>query len=38
MFEIKLMNLEKKIKTNSAIEKNILIKKLIIDICNTANS
>ena len=32
------LDLEKKIKTNSAIEKNILIKKLLIDICSLANS
>ncbi len=31
-------NLEKKIKKNNLIEKNILIKKLLIDICSLANS
>ena len=31
-------DLEKKIKTNSLIEKNILIKKLLIDICTVANA
>ena len=31
-------DLEKKIKTNSLIEKNILIKKLLIDICSVANA
>ena len=31
------LDLERKIKTNSAIEKNILIKKLLIDICSLAN-
>ena len=30
-------NLEKKIKTNNLIEKNILIKKLLVDICSLAN-
>ena len=30
-------NLEKKIKSNSLIEKNILIKKLLVDICSLAN-
>ena len=31
-------NLEKNIKSNAIINKNILIKKLIIDMCKTANS
>ena len=31
-------DLEKKIKTNGLIEKNILIKKLLIDICSVANA
>lgn len=31
-------NLEINIKSNSMINKNVLMKKLIIDICNTANS
>ena len=35
---IETLNVEKKIKTNSAIEKNILIKKLLIDICLLANA
>lgn len=30
-------NLEKKIKSNNLIEKNILIKKLLVDICSLAN-
>ena len=34
----KTLNVEKKIKTNSLIEKNILIKKLLIDICYLANA
>ena len=32
------LNIEKKIKTNNLIEKNILIKKLLLDICSEANS
>tara|TARA_Y100000591_G_scaffold77845_1_gene65008 strand:+ start:916 stop:1902 length:987 start_codon:yes stop_codon:yes gene_type:complete len=31
-------NLEKKIKSNNLIEKNILIKKLLVDICSLANA
>ena len=31
-------NLEKKIKSNNLIEKNILIKKLLVDICSSANA
>ena len=34
----KTLNVEKKIKTNNLIEKNILIKKLLIDICYLANA
>ena len=34
----KTYNIEKKIKSNSAINKNILVKKLILDICECANS
>ncbi len=34
----KTFDVEKKIKTNNLIEKNILIKKLLIDICCLANS
>ena len=34
----KTYNVEVKIKSNSIIEKNILIKKLIIDMCNLANA
>ena len=34
----KSYNLEKKIKTDSNINHKILLKKLIIDICDTANS
>ena len=34
----KTLNVEKKIKTNNLIEKNILIKKLLLDICSEANS
>ena len=34
----KSFNLEKKIKSNSNIDHKILLKKLIIDICETANS
>ena len=34
----KTFDVEKKIKTNNLIEKNILIKKLLIDICSLANS
>ena len=34
----KSLNVEKKIKTNNLIEKNILIKKLLIDICYLANA
>ena len=30
--------LEKKIKSNNLIEKNILIKKLLVDICSLANA
>jgi len=30
--------LEKEIKSNSTINKNVLVKKLIIDICQIANS
>ncbi|MDA9684342.1 hypothetical protein N9U33_01995 [Candidatus Pelagibacter bacterium] len=37
MFEV-TFDLEKKIKTNNLIEKNILIKKLLLDICSKANS
>ena len=33
-----IYNLEIKIKTTSTIDKNIIIKKLIVDICNLANS
>ena len=33
-----LHDLEISIKSNSAINKNILFKKLLVDICNTANS
>ena len=33
-----IYNLELKIKTNSAINNNILIRKLIIDLCNLANA
>ena len=33
-----IYNLELKIKTNSSINNNILIRKLIIDICNLANA
>ena len=32
------LNLEKKIKSNNFIEKNILIKKLLVDICSSANA
>ena len=31
-------NIEKKLKSNSIINKNILVKKLILDICECANS
>ena len=31
-------NLEKEIKSNNLIEKNILIKKLLVDICSSANA
>tara|TARA_Y100001935_G_scaffold164914_1_gene135649 strand:- start:36 stop:1022 length:987 start_codon:yes stop_codon:yes gene_type:complete len=31
-------NLEKKIKSNNLVEKNILIKKLLVDICSLANA
>ena len=31
-------NLEKKIKSNNLIEKNVLIKKLLVDICSSANA
>ena len=31
-------NLEKKINSNNLIEKNILIKKLLVDICSLANA
>ncbi len=31
-------DLEKKIKSNTLIEKNILIKKLLVDICLLANA
>ena len=34
----KTYDVEKMIKSNSTVEKNILIKKLIVDICNVANS
>lgn len=34
----KTYNIEKKIKSNSVINKNILLKKLILDICECANS
>ena len=34
----KTYNLEIKMKSNSLIDKNILMKKLIVDICNLANS
>ena len=34
----KSYNLETEIKSNASINKNILIKKLLIDICETANS
>ena len=34
----KTYNLELKIKSNSSIDKNILLKNLIVDICNQANS
>ena len=34
----KTYNLELKIKSNSLIDKNILLKNLIVDICNQANS
>lgn len=37
MFEA-TVELEKRIKTNNLIEKNILIKKLLLDICSKANS
>ncbi len=37
MFDV-TYDLEKKIKTNSLIEKDILIKKLLIDICSLANA
>ena len=37
MFEA-TVELEKRIKTNNLIEKNILIKKLLLDICSIANS
>ena len=33
-----IYNLEIKIKTTSTIDKNIIIKKLIVDICNVANA
>ena len=33
-----IYNIEIKIKTNSTIDKNIIIKKLIVDICNLANA
>ena len=33
-----IYNIEIKIKTNSLIDKNIIIKKLIVDICNLANA
>ena len=33
-----IYNLELKIKTNSAINNSILIRKLIIDLCNLANA
>ncbi len=32
------LDIEKKIKTNSYVEKNLLIKKLLIDICSLANA
>ena len=34
----KTYEIEKKIKSNSIINKNILIKKLLVDICKMANS
>lgn len=34
----KTFNLEKKIKSNAFINKNILLKKLLVDICDLANS
>ena len=34
----KTYNFELSIKTNSSIDKNVLIKKLMIDICNLANA
>ena len=34
----KTYNLELKIKSDSSIDKNILLKNLIVDICNQANS
>ena len=34
----KTHDLELKIKSNSPIDKNILLKNLIVDICNQANS
>ena len=34
----KSLNVERKIKTNSLIEKNILVKNLLIDICYLANA
>ena len=37
MFEM-TYNLEKEIKSNNLVNKNILIKKLILDTCEVANS
>ena len=34
----KTFEFEIQLKTNSMIDKNILIKKLIVDVCNLANS
>ena len=34
----KTYNLELEIKSNSIVNKNILLKKLLIDICNLANA
>jgi hypothetical protein len=34
----KTYNIELEIKSNSIVNKNILLKKLLIDICNLANA
>ena len=35
---ISTYNLEIEIKSNASVEKNILMKKLVVDICNIANA